>query len=121
MQRKDGSRPLSDRIRMQHMLDAARQAIEFTADRQRLDLDTDAMLRRAVKDCVQEIGEAAARVTDAGRARAPGLPWNQIVGMRHRIVHVYYDIDTDALWEVVDRDLPELAKQLDEAIASWSE
>ncbi len=119
MPRKDGARPLDDRIRMQHMLDASRQAMEFVSGRERKDLEDDPMLRRAVKDCVQEIGEAAARVTDAGRARVPDLPWTQIVGMRHRIVHVYYAIDTDALWEVVERDLPILTSLLESALLRW--
>lgn len=120
MPREDGAKPLSDCIRVQHMLDAAREAMRFVEGRKREELDTDAMLRRAVKDCIQEIGEAAARVTDAGRARAPGLPWPQIVGMRHRIVHVYYDIDTNALWEVVIRDLPALVALLEAALADWT-
>jgi uncharacterized protein with HEPN domain len=101
------------------MLDAARQAAAFVAGRARDDLDTDHMLRRALKDCVQEIGEAASRVSDEGRARAPGLPWKQIVGMRHRIVHVYYDIDADALWTVAVRDLPVLEAALEAALNAW--
>ena len=118
MPRRDGAKPTDDRIRMTHMLEAARQAVSFVAGRQRPELDTDHMLRRALKDCIQEIGEAAARVSDAGRARAPGLPWAQIVGMRHRIVHVYYDIDANALWEVAHRDLPVLIDALERALAS---
>ncbi len=103
------------------MLEAARQAMVFVDGRVRADLDSDHMLRRAVKDCIQEIGEAATRVSDAGRARVPGLPWKQIVGMRHRIVHVYYDIDADALWEVAVRDLPVLAQLLGTALDAWTD
>ena len=97
--RRDGARPLDDKIRLMHMLEAAQQAVRFVEGRNRDDLDIDDMLRRALKDCVQEIGEAAAHVTDAGREQAKELPWNKIVGMRHRMVHVYYDIDRNALWE----------------------
>lgn len=119
MQRKDGARPLSDRVRLQHMLDAAREALSFAKGRSRSDLDTSPMLRRALKDCIQEIGEAAAKVTDATRARASSLPWNQIVGMRHRIVHVYYDIDPNALWEVVEQDLPVLTEAINAVLQAW--
>jgi uncharacterized protein with HEPN domain len=98
------------------MLDAAEQAMGFVRGRQRSDLDTDPMLRRALKDCVQEIGEAAANVGDESRARVPHLPWAQIVGMRYRIVHVYYDIDANALWEVAIRDLPALHDSLVRAL-----
>jgi uncharacterized protein with HEPN domain len=49
------------------------------------------------------------------------MPWNQIVGMRHRIVHVYYDIDANALWEVAIRDLPVLIVAMEEALALWTD
>jgi uncharacterized protein with HEPN domain len=121
MPRSDGAWEVNDRVRLQHMLDAAREGMGFIRGRKREDLDIDAMLRRALKDCIQEIGEAAARMTEDGRERAPSLPWRQIVGMRHRIVHVYYDIDADALWEVAVRDLPVLERELQAALANWPE
>ena len=65
-----GSDDVGDHVRFEHMLAAARDAVRFAAGRSRPDLDTDALLRRALVNCVQEIGEAAARMTSAGRARA---------------------------------------------------
>jgi len=121
MPRKGEDANLDDRIRCLHMLDAARQAVGFVKGRQRSDLDTDHMLRRAVKDCVQEIGEAAARVSDEGRARAPGLPWAKIVGMRHILVHVYHDLDADAIWRVVVEHLPAMIAELEAALEAWPE
>lgn len=95
--------------------------MDFVEGRVRADLDSGHMLRRAVKDWIQEIGEAATRISDAGRTKIPGLRWRQLVGMRHRIVHVYYDIDADALGEVAVRDLPLLANLLGAALAAWSD
>jgi len=63
----------SDRERLQHMLDAAMDVRLFVMGRTRRDLDTDAMLRRAMVNALQTIGEAAARVTEVGRARVPSL------------------------------------------------
>lgn len=82
---------------MEHMLLAARDALSFIKDRKRPDLDADAMFRRALVSCTQEIGEAAARVSKEGRERAPDLPWTKIVGMRHILVHVYHGLDLDAV------------------------
>ncbi|MCC7387839.1 MAG: DUF86 domain-containing protein [Phycisphaerales bacterium] len=95
--------------------------MRFVRGRERGDLESDDMLRRAVKDCVQEIGEAAARVSDEGRARAPRLPWAKIVGMRHILVHVYHDLDNDAIWRVVADDLPVLTADLEAALSVWPE
>ena len=101
-----------DRIRMRHMLDAAEEALSYSKGRGRLDLDTDRMYRRAVVHCLQEIGEAAARVSPDGRTLAPSVPWQQIVGMRHRLVHNYFDINADLVWEVIDRELAPLIAAL---------
>ncbi|HWQ28531.1 MAG TPA: HepT-like ribonuclease domain-containing protein [Dehalococcoidia bacterium] len=109
----------ADRVRLQHMLDAARDALAFTHNRTRADLDANSMLARALLHAIQEIGEAASRVGDAGRTRAPGIPWAQIVGMRHRLVHGYWNVNYDYVWEVVERDLPALIRAIEAAIATW--
>ncbi len=121
MPRRGKAAGLEDRTRLVHMLEAARQAVGFVAGRQRGELDTDHMLRRAVKDCVQEIGEAAAHVGDACRERLPGLPWEKIVGMRHILVHAYFDLENDAIWKVATRDLAVLITAIEAAIAGWPE
>lgn len=110
---------LTDRERADHMLLAARDARNFAAGRTRHDLDTDRMLLRALVHCVQEIGEAAARMSEEGRARIPTLPWAKIVGMRHILVHVYHDLDHDAVWGVVSGHLATMITSLEEALAHW--
>jgi uncharacterized protein with HEPN domain len=102
----------ADQTRLRHMLEAARDALQFSVGRSREDLDSDVMYRRAIVHCIQEIGEAAVRVTQPTRAIAPELPWNQIVGMRHRLVHVYFAINLDLVWEVIAMDLPPLVDAL---------
>ena len=110
---------LTDRERVEHMLLAASDALAFINGRTRTDLNTDPMLRRALVNCVQEIGEAAAKVSDEGRARAPSLPWSKIVGMRHILVHVYHDLDLDAIWNVATRNLDELVDSLQSGLTNW--
>ena len=98
------------------MVDAAEQALAFVQGRRRADLDTDAMLRLALTRAVEIVGEAAAQVTDAGRAEMPGVPWTQVVGMRNRLVHAYFDINADILWDTVLLALPALVARLRGAI-----
>jgi uncharacterized protein with HEPN domain len=108
----------ADQIRLLHMLDAARDALQFSVGRDRADLDGDAMYRRAIIHCVQEIGEAAVRVTEPTRLIVSELPWKQIVGMRNRLVHVYFSINLDLVWEVIDTDLPPLVDALARVLKS---
>jgi len=119
MPRDEGNQLAEDRVRAEHMLEAAQQAAAFVLGRTRDDLDTDAMLRRALKDCVQEIGEAAARISDEGRDQIPTLPWEKMVGMRHILVHAYFEIDRDTLWKVATGELDHLIGTIEAALADW--
>jgi uncharacterized protein with HEPN domain len=61
---------------------------------------------------LQIIGEAARALPQDTRERAPDVPWLEIVGMRHILVHDYFRIDTEIVWDVVERDLPRLKRSL---------
>jgi uncharacterized protein with HEPN domain len=101
-----------DRWRIGHMIEAAEQALRFVVGRSRADLDTDAMLRLALTRAVEVVGEAASQVSDAGRVELPDVPWHRIVGMRNRLVHAYFDVNRDILWDTVELALPPLIGQL---------
>ncbi|MBL8471888.1 MAG: DUF86 domain-containing protein [Rhodocyclaceae bacterium] len=101
-----------DRWRLTHMIEAAEQALEFVAGRDLADLDRDAMLRLALTRAVEIIGEAASKVSDAGRAEMTSIPWAQIIGERIRMIHAYFDINRNILWDTVHLDLPPLLGQL---------
>ena len=108
-----------DRERVHHMLAAAKDAVSFAEGRSRENLDTDRMFARAVLHAIQEIGEAAARITAAGREQAPEVPWGSIVQMRHILVHAYFNVDFDYVWRVIEHDLTPLIEQLEAALRDW--
>ena len=110
-----------DRIRLQHMLDAVRDALSFAAGRRRDDLDTDRQFLLAVIKCLEIVGEAASRVSEETRSRFGTLPWRDIIDMRHRLIHGYYDINHDVVWSTLRHDLPSLEEQLAEALESAGE
>lgn len=101
-----------DRVRILHMIDAADAAGRFMTGRQRADLDTDRMLLFAVVRAVEVIGEAASKVSEETRAQAPGIPWGGIVSMRNRLIHGYFDIDTEIVWKTATDELPALLPEL---------
>ncbi len=106
-----------DLVRLRHMLDAAQQALEFSVGRNRGSLDTEAMYRRAVINCIQEIGEAAVQIGPTARALLSNVPWRQIIDMRNRLVHVYFNVNLNFVWEVVDRDLKVLIDAIEQTLA----
>jgi len=104
--------PDPDVIRLRHMLDAAQEAVGYAQGRTRSDLNTDTMLARALVQCVEIIGEAASRITRATRDQLSSLPWAEMISMRNRLIHAYFDIDLDKVWATVADDLPPLIGEL---------
>jgi uncharacterized protein with HEPN domain len=101
-----------DAIRLRHMLEAAEEAARFAAGVSRGDLDTNRMLAFALVRALEIIGEAAGRVSEETRRGHPELPWEDMTGMRNRIIHAYFDVDLDRVWDTVTEDLPSLMARL---------
>ena len=110
--------PSSDRVRLNHMLDAAREAVGFSENRSREDLDRDRMLCLSLVHLLEILGEAARGVSAEFRASHAEIPWRSIAGMRDRLVHGYYDVNLDIVWETVTEDLPPLVAQLEKYLPS---
>jgi uncharacterized protein with HEPN domain len=105
-----------DRIRLQHMLDAAREAVSFSQNRTRSDLNTDRMLVLSLVKCIEIIGEAASKVTKGCQRQYAEIPWPNIIAMRNRLIHAYFDIDLDRVWDTITDDLPPLIAALEDIL-----
>jgi uncharacterized protein with HEPN domain len=106
-----------DETRLRDMLDASRRARAFSMGKTRTDLEKDQfLLGFAIVRAIEIVGEAASQVTPETVASLPEIPWKQIVGMRHRVVHNYNRVDYDIVWDVVTRQIPELIALLEAAL-----
>jgi uncharacterized protein with HEPN domain len=106
-----------DVVRLRHMLDAARKAVELTENSERVDLDKDEKLALALLRLLEILGEAAKNVSDQYRQKHSQIPWRQIAGTRDRLVHGYFDVDLDVVWKIISSDLPSLVQQLEKALS----
>jgi len=111
----------NDQIRIQHMLDAAREAVNSAQGHARGDLDQNLVWTLGLVKCVEIVGEAASRVGKERRERYPQIPCVQIVAMRNRLVHMYFDIDLDQVWKAVTEDLPPLVGALEKILEAEAE
>lgn len=102
-----------DETRLRDMLDAARKAQEFIADKSRERIHTDDMLAFAVVRAIEITGEAASRVSQETRDTLPQIEWRAIIGMRNRIIHDYVSVNLDVVWDVATHDLPRLIVELE--------
>jgi len=66
---------------------------------------------------IEIIGEASSKITDEFRQKHPEVPWMHIVAMRNRLIHAYFDIDADRVWDTINSDLPSLLNQLKKIVA----
>ena len=99
------------------MLDASREAVAFTSGCTRASLDGNRMLCLSLVRCIEIVGEAASKITSGTRERYSNIPWPEIVAMRNRLIHAYFDIDLDRVWDTVNDDLPPLMLQLEQLVS----
>jgi uncharacterized protein with HEPN domain len=102
-----------DEVYVGHMLDLARKVASKTAGVRREDFDRDENLRLALAHLLQTIGEAARRVSREYQNAHPEIPWAGIVGMRHKVVHDYMDVDEDVVWKTAVEEIPRLVVVLE--------
>lgn len=105
-----------DKIRIQHMLDSANEAVNFSRHGSLKELENDHLLALGLVKCIEIIGEAASRIGEDTKNLHQSIPWPQIVAMRNRLVHVYFDIDLDQVWQTVTVDLPPLIGALEKIL-----
>ena len=102
-----------DLIRVRHMLDAAREARSFIRNQPRSALDSNRMLVLSLLRSIEVMGEAAAQTTKEFQVAHPNIPWPKIIAMRNRLIHAYFEVDLDRVWDTVVDDLPPLIAALE--------
>lgn len=105
-----------DEDRLRHMLDAAKEAVQFLQGRRRSDLDTERQLALSVVHLLEILGEAASNISEDFRRRHSDIPWSRVAGTRNRLIHGYFDIDLDIVWKIVTTQLPPLISHLEKIV-----
>ncbi len=100
-----------DRERLLDIQDAIAQ-IQKYADRIREGLQQDELVQVWVLHHLRILGEAARTLSEEVKRRHPDVPWKDIVGMRHVLVHGYFEIDVDVVAKVIEDDLPRLKQHV---------
>jgi len=102
----------SPEVRLRHMLDHAREAVELAKGKTRADLANPRLLELGLVRLVEIVGEAAASIPRDQRAEYPMIPWQDVVSMRNKLIHEYDRVDLDILWDTVTVELPDLIEAL---------
>ena len=102
-----------DLTRLRHLHAAVQEALALIAGRTRDDLDQDRTLNLALVRLLEIIGEAARSLSPPARQAHPEIPWQRMIGMRNQLIHAYFDIDLDIVWQTAQEDLPPLLRALE--------
>ena len=105
-----------DLVYLQHILDAISRIEEYTMDMGYGDFMENHLVQDGVIRQIEIIGEAAKRVSDRIRAKYLGIPWKDMTGMRDKLIHGYFGVDLDAVWDTVEKDIPLLKNEIKKII-----
>ena len=104
-----------DRVYVLHVRDALRQILEYAKEGrdffQRDKKTQDAIIRQ-----FQVLGEAAKKLSTPFRKSYADIPWKEMSGMRDKMIHEYFGIDLDLVWDVVEKELPTLQKKIEKLL-----
>jgi uncharacterized protein with HEPN domain len=110
-----------DMIRLQYMVDHAKEAVALIASKDKAELQHDRVLELALIRLVEIVGEASAKVSSTTQKKYPSIPWHPIIGMRNRLIHGYDSVDFDVLWDTIEVDLPPLIAALEKILGQTGE
>ena len=108
----------NDGVLLRHILDASKEAVAFAQGRSRTDLDANRMLNLSLVRLLEVVGEAARGVSRGLRESQPHIAWKEMAGMRDRLIHGYFDVNLDMVWQTVTQDLPPLIAQVEKLVES---
>jgi uncharacterized protein with HEPN domain len=100
-----------ERLYFAEILSAIGRALEYTAGGQEA-FFADPKTQDAVVRNIEIMGEAVRGVSDATRQAHPEVPWSKIAGTRDRVIHGYFNVDLDIIWEIVAKELPGLRQRI---------
>ena len=109
----------NDPVYLQHIRDAAARILDYTSGG-RAAFERDSKIQDAVIRNLEIIGEAVKHLSENFRKTYPEVPWKRIAGMRDELIHEYFGVDLEIVWNAVERDLPALKKKIEQFLKERS-
>lgn len=95
-----------------HIVQNIEKIESFTKGISRENLISDELKQYAVVRALEIIGEAAKNISVSSKKEHPEIPWKEIIGSRDKMIHHYFGVDLNIVWNIIQNDLPDLKKKL---------
>lgn len=99
--------------RLRHIVEAAHEVADYVHGVTQVEFARQRTLQHSTVRCIEIIGEAASRLSPELRDSTPDIPWQDMVGMRNRLIHAYFDIDLDLVWQTATVELPAIIPRVE--------
>lgn len=106
----------SNKELLQHILDEVNYVLQDTVDKTKDELVDDQTLKRAVVRSLEIIGEASKKIDADFRALHPHVDWRGMAGTRDKLIHDYFGVNYNIVWDIIVNELPALKEQLEDII-----
>lgn len=107
---------LGDKPRLLHISDAIMEIEYYTTGVDFHTFQNNSMMRFATIKQIEIIGEAANMITEETKNQFKNIDWHKIIGMRHILVHEYFGVDNDVIWQVITEHIPKLKTEVQQMI-----
>ncbi len=103
-------------IFIEHILENINKIESFSKNITREILSKDKLRQYAIVRAIEIIGEAIKNLPSSFKKRYPQVPWKNIVGTRDKLIHHYFGVDLNIIWEIIEKEIPKLKKEIEEII-----
>ncbi len=110
-----------DSVYLHHIIDAFLQIEHYTESVSHEEFLHNRLLQDGVIRQLEVMGEAARNLSENLRNEHPQLPWRQMIGLRNRMIHAYFNVDLQIIWEIIKGDIPDLKQKMKQILDAISE
>jgi uncharacterized protein with HEPN domain len=108
-----------DLVYLKHILDAISRIEGYVQGVEYEEFMANHLIQDGVIRQIEIIGEATKRLSKGIREKYPDIAWKDVAGMRDKLIHDYFGVDIDAVWDTVEKDIPLLKNEIEKIIEEW--